>query len=154
MSKVSEDVIHASPLVEFLNALPSPLTTILVGLGPSIARTRYLVQLLCWKAPWEDSCLVLALWIVSCLSNTELLQMKLAHLMLGRNHSQCCRNCVQGLPSVLNRFQYGLGLGLGYSIISFNCLFHSDLVRDRVGPCPGFRVDCNIYCAFHVYESG
>ncbi|KAH9894896.1 integral peroxisomal membrane peroxin-domain-containing protein [Cubamyces lactineus] len=67
MSKASDDVVHASPLVEFLNALPSPLTTILVGLAPSIARTRYLVQLLCWKAPWEDSCLVLALWWAVCL---------------------------------------------------------------------------------------
>ncbi|KAI0656681.1 integral peroxisomal membrane peroxin-domain-containing protein [Cubamyces menziesii] len=67
MSKPSDDVVHASPLVEFLNALPSPLTTILVGLAPSIARARYLTQLLFWKAPWEDCCLVLALWWTVCL---------------------------------------------------------------------------------------
>ncbi|KAI9068315.1 hypothetical protein FKP32DRAFT_1587718 [Trametes sanguinea] len=67
MSKPSDDVVHASPLVEFLNALPSPLTTTLVGLAPSIARARYVVQLASWKAPWEDCCLALALWWALCL---------------------------------------------------------------------------------------
>ncbi|KAI8975854.1 integral peroxisomal membrane peroxin-domain-containing protein [Trametes punicea] len=67
MSKPSDDALHASPLVEFLNALPSPLTTTLVGLAPSIARARYCVDLTSWKAPWEDCCLTLALWWTLCL---------------------------------------------------------------------------------------
>ncbi|KAI0360928.1 hypothetical protein OH77DRAFT_1418980 [Trametes cingulata] len=67
MSKPADDALHASPLIEFLNALPSPLATTLVGLGPSIARARYVVQILSWKAPWEDCWLALALWWAVCL---------------------------------------------------------------------------------------
>ncbi|KAI0766855.1 integral peroxisomal membrane peroxin-domain-containing protein [Trametes elegans] len=69
MSKVSDDsnVVHASPLVDFLNTLPSPLTITLVGLAPAIARLRYFVQLISWKTSWEDSWLALALWWAVCL---------------------------------------------------------------------------------------
>ncbi|CDO77701.1 hypothetical protein BN946_scf184969.g52 [Trametes cinnabarina] len=67
MSKPSEDALHASPLIEFLSALPSPLTITLVGLAPSIAKARYVIQLMTWKAPWEDCCLLLALWWALCM---------------------------------------------------------------------------------------
>lgn len=67
MSKPLDNALHTSPLIEFLNALPSPLATTLVGLAPSIARARYLVQLLSWKAPWEDCWLALASWWAVCL---------------------------------------------------------------------------------------
>ncbi|KAI0633737.1 integral peroxisomal membrane peroxin-domain-containing protein [Trametes polyzona] len=63
----SDETLHASPLVEFLNALPSPLATTLVGLAPAISRARYTVQVLSWKAPWEDCWLALALWWAVCL---------------------------------------------------------------------------------------
>ncbi len=55
------------PLAEFLNTLPSPLTVVLVNLGPSIARLRRFLEILSWKTPWEDSCLALALWWAGCL---------------------------------------------------------------------------------------
>nr|VWO97591.1 AVR-Pita1 (AVR-Pita1 protein) (Effector protein AVR-Pita1) [Ganoderma boninense] len=69
MSKPADDSgpAQSAPLVEFLNTLPSPLTTTLVGLAPAISRTRYLVHLLAWKAPWEDSSLFLASWWALCL---------------------------------------------------------------------------------------
>ncbi|KAI0666562.1 integral peroxisomal membrane peroxin-domain-containing protein [Trametes maxima] len=67
MSTASDDALHASPLVEFLNALPAPLATTLVALAPSIARVRYLVQLFSWKTSWEDSWLLLGLWWALCL---------------------------------------------------------------------------------------
>ncbi|EIW63436.1 uncharacterized protein TRAVEDRAFT_142328 [Trametes versicolor FP-101664 SS1] len=67
MSKPLDNALHTSPLIEFLNALPSPLATTLVGLAPSIARARYLVQILSWKAPWEDCWLALASWWAVCL---------------------------------------------------------------------------------------
>ncbi|KAI0708173.1 hypothetical protein C8T65DRAFT_740192 [Cerioporus squamosus] len=48
------DAAHSAPLIEFLNTLPSPLTTTLVALSPSIARLRHALQILRWKAPWEE----------------------------------------------------------------------------------------------------
>ncbi|OSX66618.1 hypothetical protein POSPLADRAFT_1064812 [Postia placenta MAD-698-R-SB12] len=55
------------PLADFLNTLPSPLTTALVGLGPCISRTRRVAQVLSWKASWEESWLALAVWWAACL---------------------------------------------------------------------------------------
>ncbi|RPD54180.1 hypothetical protein L226DRAFT_536093 [Lentinus tigrinus ALCF2SS1-7] len=61
------DAAHSTPLVEFLNTLPSPLTTTLVALAPSIARLRHVLQILMWKAPWEECWLFLASWWAVCL---------------------------------------------------------------------------------------
>ncbi|PSR72180.1 hypothetical protein PHLCEN_2v11972 [Hermanssonia centrifuga] len=58
---------NKAPLAEFLNTLPSPLTVVLVNLGPSIARLRRFLEILSWKTSWEDSCLALALWWAGCL---------------------------------------------------------------------------------------
>ncbi|KAI0737636.1 integral peroxisomal membrane peroxin-domain-containing protein [Daedaleopsis nitida] len=62
-----DDTAHSAPLVEFLNTLPSPLTTTLVALAPTIARVRYVAQLLGWKATWTDCWLFLAAWWAICL---------------------------------------------------------------------------------------
>ncbi|TBU38599.1 integral peroxisomal membrane peroxin-domain-containing protein [Dichomitus squalens] len=69
MSRTADETTHAqsTPLVEFLNTLPSPVTTALVGLAPVISRSRYLAQLLVWKAAWEDCWLFLASWWAICL---------------------------------------------------------------------------------------
>ncbi|KAM5543343.1 hypothetical protein V8D89_003217 [Ganoderma adspersum] len=69
MSKPADDSapVQSAPLVEFLNTLPSPLTTTLLGLAPAISRTRYIAQLLTWKASWEDCWLLLASWWAVCL---------------------------------------------------------------------------------------
>ncbi|KAH9858580.1 integral peroxisomal membrane peroxin-domain-containing protein [Lenzites betulinus] len=67
MSKPSDDTVHGSPLVEFLNTLPSPLATTLIGLAPVIARTRHALQVVSWKTSWEDSWLALATWWLICL---------------------------------------------------------------------------------------
>ncbi|TFK89014.1 hypothetical protein K466DRAFT_645191 [Polyporus arcularius HHB13444] len=64
---VDSDAAHSAPLVEFLNTLPSPLTTTLVALAPSIARLRHALQILAWKAPWEECWLFLASWWAVCL---------------------------------------------------------------------------------------
>ncbi len=64
---VDSDVAHSAPLVEFLNTLPSPLTTTLVALAPSISRLRHALQILAWKAPWEECWLFLASWWAVCL---------------------------------------------------------------------------------------
>ncbi|KAI0829927.1 integral peroxisomal membrane peroxin-domain-containing protein [Trametes gibbosa] len=67
MSKPTDDAVYESPLVDFLNALPSPLATTLIGLAPAITRSRYVLQVVSWKAPWEDSWLTLAAWWSVCL---------------------------------------------------------------------------------------
>ncbi|KAH9913465.1 integral peroxisomal membrane peroxin-domain-containing protein [Epithele typhae] len=68
MSKATNDELpHSAPLVEFLNTLPSPLTTTLAGLSPAIARTRHLLQILTWRASWQNCWLALALWWAVCL---------------------------------------------------------------------------------------
>lgn len=64
---VDSDAAHSAPLVEFLNTLPSPLTTTLVALAPSIARLRHVLQILTWKAHWEECWLFLASWWAVCL---------------------------------------------------------------------------------------
>ncbi|KAI0708171.1 integral peroxisomal membrane peroxin-domain-containing protein [Cerioporus squamosus] len=64
---VDSDAVQSAPLVEFLNTLPSPLTTTLVALSPSIARLRHALQILTWKAPWEECWLFLASWWAVCL---------------------------------------------------------------------------------------
>jgi len=66
MSKVPDTTTQPS-WVEFLNTLPSPLTTALVGLAPHISRTRRLAQIVSWKSSWEESWIVLALWWALCL---------------------------------------------------------------------------------------
>ena len=64
MSKVG-DANPPPPLAEFLNTLPSPLVTALVGLAPYITRLRRIAQVLSWKTQWEDSWIALgALWAV------------------------------------------------------------------------------------------
>ncbi|KAH9830736.1 integral peroxisomal membrane peroxin-domain-containing protein [Rhodofomes roseus] len=64
MSKAVETSVSL-PLAEFLNTLPSPLVTALVGLAPHIARVRRAAQVLSWKTTWEDSWIALgALWAV------------------------------------------------------------------------------------------
>ncbi|PCH43500.1 hypothetical protein WOLCODRAFT_138378 [Wolfiporia cocos MD-104 SS10] len=55
------------PLVDFLNTLPSPLTTALVGLAPYISRVRYGVQILSWKTSWEESWIAIAVWWAVCM---------------------------------------------------------------------------------------
>ncbi|OCH91796.1 hypothetical protein OBBRIDRAFT_704697, partial [Obba rivulosa] len=68
---MSKAVENAPPptLVEFLNTLPSPLTTALVGLAPYIARIRHWAQVLSWRSSWEDSWIALgALWAVCLLA--------------------------------------------------------------------------------------
>ncbi|KZT68297.1 hypothetical protein DAEQUDRAFT_728109 [Daedalea quercina L-15889] len=53
------------PLAEFLNTLPSPLVTALVGLAPHISRLRRVAQVASWKTTWEDSWIALGtLWAV------------------------------------------------------------------------------------------
>ncbi|EMD32127.1 hypothetical protein CERSUDRAFT_119098 [Gelatoporia subvermispora B] len=54
-------------LVEFLNTLPSPLTTALVGLAPYIAQLRHWAQVVSWRSSWEDSWLALGLLWSVCL---------------------------------------------------------------------------------------
>lgn len=66
-SKSAEDTVHSAPLVEFLNTLPSPLTTTLATLAPAIARVRHVVQIVTWKASWEDCWLFLGAWWAVCL---------------------------------------------------------------------------------------
>ena len=69
MPNLADDVPEptSAPLVEFLNTLPSPLTTTLVGLAPAIATTRRVLQILTWKAHWEECWLALAAWWAVCL---------------------------------------------------------------------------------------
>jgi len=52
---------------EFLSAVPSPLVTVLVGLAPFIAGLRHAIDIASWKAPWEESWLVIAFWWAGCL---------------------------------------------------------------------------------------
>lgn len=66
MSKVTETTTQPQ-LIEFVNSLPPPLTTALVGLAPTIARIRRLAQVLSWRSSWEESCLALAVWWAVCL---------------------------------------------------------------------------------------
>ncbi|KAI0744856.1 integral peroxisomal membrane peroxin-domain-containing protein [Earliella scabrosa] len=67
MAKTPDDTVHSAPLVEFLNTLPSPLTTTLVALAPFIAKVRHAAQITTWKAPWEECWLSLAAWWAVCL---------------------------------------------------------------------------------------
>ncbi|KAH9945640.1 integral peroxisomal membrane peroxin-domain-containing protein [Amylocystis lapponica] len=55
------------PLVEFLNTLPSPLTTALVGLAPYTSWLRHLALVFSWKSSWEDSWIALFAWWAVCL---------------------------------------------------------------------------------------
>ena len=69
MSKTSQDepMVHSAPLVDFLNTLPSPLTTTLVGLAPAIAHTRHALQVITWRGPREECWLALSTWWAICL---------------------------------------------------------------------------------------
>lgn len=70
MSKAA-DTSAVPPLAEFLNTLPSPLVTALVGLAPHIARFRRVAQVLSWKTTWEDSWIALGiLWAVCLFAET------------------------------------------------------------------------------------
>lgn len=72
MSKVTDNAPPPT-LVEFLNTLPSPLTTALVGLAPYIARIRHWAQVVSWRSSWEDSWLALGLlWAVCLLAEFSL----------------------------------------------------------------------------------
>ncbi|THH12497.1 hypothetical protein EW146_g7638 [Bondarzewia mesenterica] len=54
-------------LLEFVNTVPSPLTTLLVGLAPSASLFRRAVEVLSWKSSWEESWLAIAVWWGVCL---------------------------------------------------------------------------------------
>lgn len=54
-------------LVDFLNTVPSPITTVLVGLAPSISCIRHAAEIASWKSSWYDSWLALAGWWALCL---------------------------------------------------------------------------------------
>lgn len=54
-------------LEEFLNTIPSPLISVLVGLAPYIAKLRHAIEIVSWKGSWEESCLAVALWWSLCL---------------------------------------------------------------------------------------
>ncbi|KZT04622.1 uncharacterized protein LAESUDRAFT_727795 [Laetiporus sulphureus 93-53] len=72
MSTSTENSSQPS-LVEFLNTLPSPLITALVGLAPYIARIRRLALVLSWKSSWEDSWIAIAaLWAICLLAEPGL----------------------------------------------------------------------------------
>ena len=52
---------------DFLSAVPPPLVTVLVGLAPFITSVRHVVDIVSWKASWEESWLTIALWWAACL---------------------------------------------------------------------------------------
>ena len=54
-------------LLEFVNIVPSPLTTLLVGLGPSASGARRIIEVISWKSSWEESWLAIAAWWSVCL---------------------------------------------------------------------------------------
>lgn len=68
MSKIVQDSnAHLPPLQQFLNTIPSPLTTALISLGPYISRIRHVSEIVSWKSSWEESWLAIALWWAACL---------------------------------------------------------------------------------------
>ena len=66
MSKPPQDT-PPIPLAEFLNTVPSPLVTILVGLRPYASHIRHGLEIVTWKSRWEESWLTLASWWAVCL---------------------------------------------------------------------------------------
>ncbi|KAF5385993.1 hypothetical protein D9615_002419 [Tricholomella constricta] len=54
-------------IVDFVNAVPPPLTTALVRLAPLLAVVRNVLQLISWRTSWYDAWLALALWWAVCL---------------------------------------------------------------------------------------
>lgn len=66
MSKPPQDT-PPIPLAEFLNTIPSPLVTVLVGLRPYASHIRHIIEVVTWRSSWEESWLALALWWAACL---------------------------------------------------------------------------------------
>jgi len=58
---------HSVPLINFVNAVPVPLTTVLVGLAPYISRIRQAAEIISWRSSWADSWFILAAWWALCL---------------------------------------------------------------------------------------
>lgn len=69
MPKLAHDgqMDQSQTFTDFLNSVPPPLVSVLVGLGPFIAAIRHVVDIVSWKASWEESWLALALWWAACL---------------------------------------------------------------------------------------
>ncbi|THH07763.1 hypothetical protein EW145_g3164 [Phellinidium pouzarii] len=69
-SRSSFDVAQTQTLptlTTFLNNVPPQLTALLVELGPSIARIRWLAEAASWKASYTNSWIILAVWWAVCL---------------------------------------------------------------------------------------
>ncbi|KAI0082021.1 hypothetical protein K474DRAFT_1655951 [Panus rudis PR-1116 ss-1] len=75
-------VIQDVPLTEFLNTIPSPLVSVLVGLGPYISRIRHVIEVVSWKSSWGESWLTLGLWWATCLLSDIALRYVLPIAML------------------------------------------------------------------------
>ncbi|KAL1743137.1 integral peroxisomal membrane peroxin-domain-containing protein [Schizophyllum fasciatum] len=58
---------NAPALLDFLSSVPWPLTSVLVGLSPIIARVRGAVEITSWRTSWYDSWLAIAAWWALCL---------------------------------------------------------------------------------------
>ena len=58
---------NAPALLDFLSSVPWPLTSVLVGLSPIIARIRGAVEITSWRTSWYDSWLAVAAWWALCL---------------------------------------------------------------------------------------
>lgn len=57
----------ASSLVDFVNTVPAPIVSVLVGLSKPASTLRRALEVASWRAPWADSWLALAAWWAVCL---------------------------------------------------------------------------------------
>ncbi|KAF8629270.1 hypothetical protein AX17_005849 [Amanita inopinata Kibby_2008] len=66
--------MSAPVLLNFLDNVPLPLTSVLVQLAPHISVARHIAEIVSWKAPWYNSWLVILLWWFICLVGEATLQ--------------------------------------------------------------------------------